>query len=81
MVGEIGGKIQAAYKALEGSILKWVWKFNMPQNCQEGLFKHALLDLIPTVSDSVDLWLGPRICIPNKAGNGWGRRHALRSLL
>lgn len=26
------GKIQAAYKALEGSTLERVWKFNMPQN-------------------------------------------------
>lgn len=25
-------EIQAAYKALEGSTLEWVWKFNMPQN-------------------------------------------------
>lgn len=53
-----GGKIQ---------IFKWVWKFQHVSELPRGLIKEALLDLIPIVSDSVDLFLGPRICIPNNA--------------
>lgn len=82
-LGRTMEKIQAAYKILEGSILKWVWKFNMLQNCQRGLIKTWIA--IPIVSDLVNPCLGSRICISNKfpdeAGHRWGRSYALRPLL
>lgn len=85
LVGEFVGKMEAAYKALKGSTLKWLWKFNMPQNCQEGLLKHTLLDLISTVSDSMSLCLDPKIYIfdkfPDEAKNSWSRSYALRPVL
>lgn len=77
--------MQAAYEALKGSTLTWLWKFNMPQNCQEGLLKHTLLDLLSTVSGSISLCLDPKIYIsdkfPDEADYSRSRSYALRPVL
>lgn len=53
---------------IEVSLNQWFRNFSMHQNCLEGLLKQWTLEMGSThrVSDSVDLWLGLRICIFNK---------------